>query len=145
MRPRLFLAAVLLNASCNPTPSVAPEGNQQTEPAGFQQARAAVLAALKDPDSARFGTLHSGKSDAVCGTVNARNSFGGYPGMRAFAWAPDGRLLIYDDPPDWGDKGYEARRFTELGCSIGPDHNRALEARRLLDKSFEEMRGNNSG
>lgn len=137
-------ASVLLTASCNPTPTGAPQENRRAEPAGFSSARAAVLAALKDPDSAHFGPLAPGKSGAVCGTVNARNSFGGYAGMRAFAWAPDGRLRIYNPDQDWGGKGWDARAFAELGCSIGPDQARALEARRLLDKSFNEMRRNNS-
>lgn len=43
---------------------------------------------LKDPDSAEFGTVTVTESGAgkyaVTGTVNARNSFGGYTGMKPF-------------------------------------------------------------
>jgi hypothetical protein len=99
------------------------------------EARAAVLAALKDPESARFGPMTAGKPGTVCGTVNARNSFGGYTGNRAFAWTSGKSVLIYSDPPDWGDKGNEARRFAAVGCSIGPDHKQAIEARDALDAS----------
>lgn len=45
---------------------------------------------LKDPDSATFGPMRAARSDKtgkirVCGTVNARNSFGGYTGAVRFA------------------------------------------------------------
>lgn len=43
-----------------------------------------VLTALKDPESARFGPVFMGKNDNGCALVNARNSFGGYTGMRPF-------------------------------------------------------------
>ena len=45
-------------------------------------------AVLKDPDSARFGAMAASKTADnivyVCGTVNARNSFGGYTGAQPF-------------------------------------------------------------
>ncbi|MGX9144960.1 hypothetical protein [Mesorhizobium sp. 128a] len=47
-----------------------------------------VRDSLKDPDSARFGNMLAAQEDAdsswVCGTVNARNSFGGYTGGTPF-------------------------------------------------------------
>jgi hypothetical protein len=44
-------------------------------------ARKAVLAELKDPDSAKFGEFtKSEDSDMACYTVNAKNSLGGYIG-----------------------------------------------------------------
>jgi len=47
-----------------------------------------VKKALKDPESARFGVMRAGKDSKgvtqVCGTVNARNGFGGYAGFSAF-------------------------------------------------------------
>lgn len=51
--------------------------------------RRSVLASLKDPESARFGSMAASKATDgtifVCGFVNARNSFGGYTGMEPFA------------------------------------------------------------
>lgn len=49
------------------------------------KAKAAVSRVLKDPASAQFEGLftHPG---AVCGFVNARNSFGGYTGRRPFGY-----------------------------------------------------------
>ena len=39
-----------------------------------------VKSSLKDPDSAKFSSSNLGKSGAVCGWVNAKNSFGAYTG-----------------------------------------------------------------
>lgn len=45
-----------------------------------------VRAILKDPDSATFGDewVRSAKLPIVCGTVNAKNSFGGFTGQTSF-------------------------------------------------------------
>lgn len=47
-----------------------------------------VRSSLKDPDSAKFSERkihHAGKNGAItCGTVNAKNSFGGYSGAMAY-------------------------------------------------------------
>lgn len=40
----------------------------------------AIVASLKDPDSARFGVLTQVTPDKYCVTVNAKNSMGGYTG-----------------------------------------------------------------
>lgn len=49
-------------------------------------AREAVLARLKDPDSAKFGQIVARDSGIVCGYVNSKNSFGGYTGDKAFIY-----------------------------------------------------------
>lgn len=50
--------------------------------------REGVVKVLKDPESARFGNMYgSQRADgtiAVCGYVNAKNSYGGYTGLRPF-------------------------------------------------------------
>lgn len=47
-----------------------------------------VINDLRDPESAKFGSMVAGKDDidriVVCGYVNARNIFGGYSGMKLF-------------------------------------------------------------
>lgn len=69
-------------------------------PAVAQEAelKAIVLGTLKDPDSAQFRNLRvvSGGA-ALCGEVNAKNSYGGYNGFKSFvadsegvAWQGDG-------------------------------------------------------
>lgn len=49
--------------------------------------RTSVASELKDPYSARFGYMAGARQGAivvVCGTVNAKNSYGGYTGPRWF-------------------------------------------------------------
>lgn len=50
--------------------------------------RATVTGMLKDPESARFGSIQGARNNEgvtyVCGLVNARNSFGGNSGMLPF-------------------------------------------------------------
>jgi hypothetical protein len=59
-----------------------------------------LRASLKDPDSARFGRIIGGKTPtgtfAVCGYVNARNSFGGYTGEKPFTGMllPEGFVTV---------------------------------------------------
>ena len=43
-------------------------------------AREHVKGMLKDPSSAKFSGEFIGKNGAICGHVNAKNSFGGYAG-----------------------------------------------------------------
>lgn len=52
------------------------------------EVRRGVAAVLKDPNSAQYGKFRGYLDDEgrviVCGTINARNSFGGYTGDAAF-------------------------------------------------------------
>lgn len=65
-----------------------------------EQIREWVRAALKDPESARFGEelllSGSGMNMIACGTVNAKNSFGGYIGETNFM-VYDGKLFLASD------------------------------------------------
>jgi len=47
-------------------------------------AKQMILTTLKDPDSAKFGNVFFGRKATICGTVNAKNSFGGYTGAQVF-------------------------------------------------------------
>ena len=58
-----------------------------------------VKRALKDPESAQLANLRAARSDKtgtirVCGTVNAKNSYGGYNGHMPFF----GHLVVNDPP-----------------------------------------------
>ena len=53
--------------------------------------KAFIVSTLKDPESARFRNVQV-KWEAVCGEVNAKNSYGGYVGFRRF-YAIDGTDL----------------------------------------------------
>jgi len=56
-------------------------------------AKKAVLEALKDPDSAKFGEFTQVDEAHACLTVNARNSMGGYTG--------DQQALLTKDENGW--------------------------------------------
>lgn len=69
----------------------------------FEVARKQVLASMRDPDSTKFGIKMFRKQsklwdmtpvDVVCGTVNSRNGFGGFTGMKTFVWRMDGKVYI---------------------------------------------------
>lgn len=66
------------------------------------EAKAAVVALLKDPESARFGKV-VGVGDpngtgvySACGSVNAKNSYGGYVGSKLFA-VDKGKAILWSD------------------------------------------------
>ncbi len=65
------------------------------------EAKEGAKSGLKDPDSAKFRNLYevAGMKDdsgnhAVCGEVNAKNSYGGYVGYRRFMQLPGGRTVV---------------------------------------------------
>jgi hypothetical protein len=107
-----------LLAACNQTTAETPSTSHITDQQAFAAARLAVLASLKDPDSAKFGTAFTRKTvgegsatifyrvtfvpvdsqtDLVCGTVNSKNSFGGYVGMAVFAYRIGRKDVFIDE------------------------------------------------
>jgi hypothetical protein len=68
--------------------------NQERIRVAVIEAHVGLRNLLKDPDSAEFGANdgegYSFESDgslySICGTVNAKNSFGGYTGMQAWVY-----------------------------------------------------------
>jgi hypothetical protein len=98
----LALSAVVILAS--PVSAMGQEANL-TDEAVYEAAKKAVIQQLKDPDSAKFGSLarqtkpnvRGEPTDIVCGAVNARNSFGGYSGMSGFVYfVGDPRVYFAD-------------------------------------------------
>lgn len=75
-----------------------------------QRVRDAVMARLRDPDSAKFRNVRKlgmlgggipGSPAVYCGEVNAKNAMGGYPGFVHFAVMPlaeDGQTSTGKDP-----------------------------------------------
>lgn len=69
-------------------------GTKATKPVSAETARLniqvaaqrAVRERLKDPSSAEFGEFRYVRGKAGCGTVNARNGFGGYTGEQRFIY-----------------------------------------------------------
>jgi hypothetical protein len=94
----LLLLAGLL-ADCSATTQSAPSTMSDQE--AFALARKRVTESLKDPSSAQFGVEFSRKThqfgvpfDRVCGTINAKNSFGAYTGMQIFSYNIANDLVV---------------------------------------------------
>lgn len=89
---------------------------------GEDELKARVRAALKDPDSAVFKDVrHVGGGRALCGQVNAKNSYGGYSGFRLFVadsegvyWAGDGSSQV--DVGRYGARRTYVPRAVAWGC-----------------------------
>jgi hypothetical protein len=78
----------------------------------IEKAKAAILAKLKDPGSAQFGPIQRAMrpnmrgepTDTICGTVNAKNSYGGYIGAMPFVYfVASGTLSMVDAVQTPGD------------------------------------------
>ncbi len=113
---KIILGLVLLGAASEvikPTTPPKPVDPAQrdrevAEYAAKEFAQRFVKAKLRDPSSAVFGPLnaHSDRKfkglqvTAVCGTVNAKNGFGGYTGMKQFVSVPERKIVVMDNDDD---------------------------------------------
>lgn len=66
------------------------------------KAKQALTKDLKDPDSAKFRNTYvyrdgDGKKLALCGEINAKNSYGAYVGFRKFHVTHSGNPTIQED------------------------------------------------
>jgi len=86
---RATLVLLLLAGGCQtqPAPQEVYTPTDLTS-AQIQAVHNGVRGALKDPESARFGSIVAGTDTKgvviACGWVNAKNSFGGYTGEKPF-------------------------------------------------------------
>lgn len=115
----LCLTLPVLLAACGGAANSQPDANSSesaaSEPSGAkasmdQRVRDAVMARLRDPDSAKFRNVRKlgmlgggipGSPAVYCGEVNAKNAMGGYPGFVHFAVMPlaeDGQTSTGKDP-----------------------------------------------
>lgn len=90
MRNRILAIALMgIAAACTPTEE---DARKQKIEANRAATEAGVRRVLKDPDSAKI-VIHQAfamfDGTIVCGMVNAKNSFGGYTGDRAFTISID--------------------------------------------------------
>ncbi|WP_136617068.1 MULTISPECIES: hypothetical protein [Mesorhizobium] len=90
MRRRFILVAAL-----GATAALAADRYELSE-AQISSVHDTLLKTLKDPGSAQFGSIGAVQTGAgkitICGTVNAKNSMGGYVGFAPFRghmWTPD--------------------------------------------------------
>jgi hypothetical protein len=64
-----------------------------------QKGKELVARNFKDPASAQWRSLYLMNGTTLCGEVNAKNSYGGYVGFRAFYVDTVTGSSGYDDPP----------------------------------------------
>jgi hypothetical protein len=105
MKCTLKVLAVIIGC----TPSCLSSAAEQVS-ADIRVARLAVKELLKDPDSARF-RLEFTTNGAVCGRVNARNSYGGYAGEKSYVYVRTTRqvAIVYSisDTTDEGQRAWD--------------------------------------
>lgn len=68
----------------------------------YYDAKESVKGLLKDSSSAEFSGEKIGKGGAVCGYVNAKNSFGAYAGNSRYI-STNGHSVIDDDSQEFND------------------------------------------
>lgn len=101
------IAAAITIAGC------ASQGVKVTELTDLTAAQRAVIEDairlhLKDPELARFSNFKAGSAPegtTVCGTVNAKNSYGGYTGGATFFGVLRGSVFTDIDIDEVGPKG----------------------------------------
>ena len=106
MRIALLIASSML-AAC----TIGPDGSMGESAGKFlpaskaqvEAAKSAIVATLKDPESARFGNITT-DGKIVCGTVNAKNAFGGYVGPKVFV-IDGGATHMQGSSPAWSFYG----------------------------------------
>ena len=84
------------------------------EKAAIDRAEKAIRSLLKDPDSGKFTeAAFNKKTGAVCGNVNAKNSYGGYVGFLPYIVTSSGTAMI--SPPDPNVAGtFDFERYQNL-------------------------------
>ena len=85
MRKLIFIALI---AALRVTPAAADI---------VEEAKAALLDALRDPDSAKFFFMVERKKDIVCGWVDAKAADGSYAGKRKWMYSLGKKFIYVDD------------------------------------------------
>lgn len=90
---KLLLATILLVSA-----------SAHADEALFAEAKQEVSKNLKDPYSAVFEGMYLGKTangtPVVCGTVNAKNSYGAFTGRKRFYFVASGKIADIPAPDD---------------------------------------------
>lgn len=77
-----------------------PEADEAKQNRAIANSFTKVRSLLKDPGSSDFGIAKSYTADSgvtsVCGTVNAKNSFGGYTGFKRYIYESARGSVIFD-------------------------------------------------
>lgn len=84
----VLVALLVLSTCAEESPEKKAAKEKATAESSYKyQGKQRVLAMMKDPGSVKFGRVYvktKGAHKTVCGTLNAKNSFGGYTGHKRF-------------------------------------------------------------
>lgn len=100
MRFAIVIALSILASQVVAAPKQKTKVTPKNDPA-IVAAEDSVRKMLKDPESAKFTDTHKAHTGAVCGLVNAKNSYGGYAGASRFIVTPE-LARIEGDSDDHG-------------------------------------------
>jgi len=95
------LIIILMAVACAAQSAPKAKLKAAAKPDPVAAAHERVKDALKDPDSAKFRNEFVARDGAVCGFVNAKNSYGGYGGFRRYIVEPDRVMLDGDGDDSW--------------------------------------------
>jgi hypothetical protein len=110
----LMVASSAFAAKPKPAQPTAEESIKAMEAKMIGAAQDRIISGLKDPESARFrNAFVSPRGRAVCGSVNAKNSMGGYTGFKRFIVAKD-RIGIEDDETYFVESNWQARCINDV-------------------------------
>ena len=125
-----------LEAEAAKKAAVEAEQKAAAERAAFEERTRPYIEALKevlkDPGSAQFRNLYFGYDkrfgNALCGEVNAKNSYGGYTGFSPFAVSDlplngGSRVVIKNSEGSSTDKLMNDLYFVQAGCSKKPQRD----------------------
>lgn len=104
----LFVVGLVGSQVQKSMPGYVPPAPPVEVPVASSVAEMAVRMVLRDPDSAKFGRTNSyadRKLNGVpvkvaCGSVNAKNGFGGYTGNKNFVYVVSPPLISIDNDTD---------------------------------------------
>jgi len=99
MKRALIIA--LMGVACAAQAAPKAKLKQTAKPDPIAGAHERVKDVLKDPDSAKFRTEFVARDGAVCGFVNAKNSYGGYGGFKRYIVEPERVMLDNGGEDSW--------------------------------------------
>lgn len=111
MNRKIVVLALLALLAAAAAGSAVAQAGQDSDPFVIR-AKAAISAQMKDPESAQFRDVahyKSGTIDVLCGSINAKNSFGGYVGFTPFLVMGNAAVLR---------ENYNADVFDRLSLSM---------------------------
>lgn len=99
MRTALAITLIAATVAAHAAPKAKPVQPAKPDPIALAHER--VKDILKDPESARFRSEFVARDGAVCGFVNAKNSYGGYGGFKRYIVESDRVMLDNGDDESW--------------------------------------------